>query len=69
MHSDITLIPQACNMAGKIVDLSIVDLSHSERRQDVSNLLRPNAGMFSLTMKSTKNYAKKKKSIFMFRFR
>ena len=60
VHSDITLIRQACNMAGKIVDLTIVDLSHSERRQDVSNLPRPNAGMFSLTMASTKNYAKKK---------
>ena len=60
MHSDITLTPHACNMAGKIVDLSIVDLSHSERRQDVNNLPRPNTGMFSLTMASTKNYAKKK---------
>ena len=69
MHSDITLIPQARNMAFKIVDLSIVDLSHPERRQDVSDVPRPNAGLFSLTMGSTKNYAKKKKSIFMFSFR
>ena len=37
-----------------------MDLSHSERRQDVSNLPRPNAGMFSLTMALTKNYVKKK---------
>ena len=34
---------------------SIADLSHSERRQDVSNLPRPNTGMFALTMASTKN--------------
>ena len=47
-------------MAGKTLDLSIVDLSHSERRQDVGNLPRPNAGMFSLTMASTKDYVKKK---------
>ena len=37
-----------------------MDLSHSERRQDVSNLPKPNTGMFSLTMASTKNYVKKK---------
>ena len=60
MHSDITLIPQGRKMACKRVDLSIVDLSHPERRQDVSDVPRPNAGLFSLTMGSTKNYAKKK---------
>ena len=45
-----------------------MDLSHPERRQDVSDVPRPNAGLFSLTMGSTKNYAKKKKSIFMLSF-
>ena len=50
MHSDITLIPQACNIAGEIAEFP-----HSERRQDLSNLPRPNTGMFALTMASTKN--------------
>ena len=53
-------------MAGKIVDLSIVDISHSERRQDVSNFPRPNAGVFSVTMASAKNYTKKKNSILIY---
>ena len=50
VHSDITIIPQACNMAGEIAEFS-----HSERRQDLGNLPRLNTGMFALTMASTKN--------------
>ena len=46
-------------MAGKIADIS-----HSERRQDVSNLPRPNTGMFALCVASTKNLAMNKNPFF-----